>query len=93
VHAGAVGDAWLGIRPEHIVSGPGVAGAQSQLTTTVELVEPLGSDTMVRVRAEGGHPLWVRVDGQTTIHPGDTLPVAFNANLINLFSQADEARL
>jgi hypothetical protein len=47
----------------------------------------------VRVRAEGGHPLWVRVDGQTTIHPGDTLPVAFNANLINLFSQADEARL
>ncbi len=88
----APGSAWLGIRPEHIATGPDAADMPIRLTCDVELVEPLGSDTLVRVTAHC-QQLWVRMDGQAQALPGSQLAIGFQPSLINLFDKTTEARL
>lgn len=91
--AGAVnGPAWFGIRPEHILTGDAAKTQQSQVMSAVELVEPLGSDTLVRVDLMGQH-IWVRLDGQANVTPGDEMLLGFDANLANLFDKSSEERL
>ncbi|WP_171177652.1 ABC transporter ATP-binding protein [Ruegeria sp. HKCCD8929] len=88
----SAGATLLGIRPEHILTGDQAATAQVRLPATVDLVEPLGSDTLVRCDV-AGQSVWARLDGQTPIEPGADLPLGFNANLVNLFSKTSENRL
>ncbi len=90
--APTAGAAWLGIRPEHIASGAEAASRAIRMEATVQLVEPLGSDTLVRVAA-GGQRFWVRLDGRVEIHEGDALPIGFNPVRCNLFDKTSEARL
>ncbi|MEC7963123.1 MAG: ABC transporter ATP-binding protein [Pseudomonadota bacterium] len=84
--------AWLGIRPEHIAVGDAAAAEQNRMQAVVELVEPLGSDTLARARA-GDQSIWVRMDGQAAIAPGDELALGFSASLANLFDKTSEERL
>jgi multiple sugar transport system ATP-binding protein len=86
------GPASLGIRPEHIAAGAKAQGRDVRMTSQVDLVEPLGSDTLARVRAAGQH-LWVRMDGQSAIRSGDELPIGFDASLVHLFEKDTEIRL
>ncbi|MCO6384819.1 MAG: ABC transporter ATP-binding protein [Vannielia sp.] len=86
------GAAWLGIRPEHIASDELAASKPFQVEATVDLVEPLGSDTLLRCDVAGRH-VWVRIDGQTEIAPGAPLPLGFSAERAHLFDKADETRL
>ncbi|KUF09348.1 ABC transporter ATP-binding protein [Pseudoponticoccus marisrubri] len=86
------GPARLGIRPEHIASGPEAEAMPVRLETVVELVEPLGSDTLVRVGVQG-QSLWVRMDGQAVVQPGQALQVGFAPARAHLFDKATEARL
>ena len=90
--ASASGEAWLGIRPEHIVVGDEAASQPIRLTGTVQHVEPLGSDTLVRVRV-GERLIWVRIDGQSEIADDDELTLGFSAERVNLFDRASEDRL
>ena len=82
----------LGIRPEHIASGSAAETMPIQLDSTVDLVEPLGSDTLARVTV-GDSRLWVRMDGQISVHHGDPLPLGFEPARIHLFDKATEERL
>ena len=86
------GEAWMGIRPEHIATGAAVAAMPIRMSSQVELVEPLGSDTLVRVISEGQR-LWVRMDGQVSVTSGDALDIGFTTSLINLFDKTTEKRL
>jgi len=86
------GPAWLGIRPEHIASGADATSRAIRLVATVQLVEPLGSDTLVRVVA-GEQRFWVRMDGRVDIHEGDAVPIGFNPVRCNLFDKTSERRL
>ncbi|MBB95141.1 MAG: ABC transporter ATP-binding protein [Rhodobacteraceae bacterium] len=88
----AGGPAAFGIRPEHIVCGPEAQAKPIHLDTKVDLVEPLGSDTLAWVHA-GDQPFWVRMDGQSTIRPGDRLPIGFDPARANLFDMQTEARI
>ncbi len=88
----ASGSAWFGIRPEHILSGPEAEGAATRLEGRIDLVEPLGSDTLARVKAEG-HSLWVRLDGQAAVTSGDSITIGFDAARANLFDKTTENRL
>ncbi|WGW05567.1 ABC transporter ATP-binding protein [Tropicibacter oceani] len=92
--AGVAGQApaLLGIRPEHIASGAEAAGMPIRLDSVVELVEPLGSDTLVRVRV-GDVPMWVRLDGQADVRPKQALQIGFSAERAHLFDKTSEARL
>ncbi len=86
------GPAWLGIRPEHISYGPEASTRQIRLQAQVAFVEPLGSDTLVRVTAMGRN-LWIRMDGQADVSNGDALLIGFDAALVNLFDKSSEARI
>jgi multiple sugar transport system ATP-binding protein len=79
----------LGIRPEHIVLG-GNGGLRHDVE--VELVEPMGAETIVWGR-NGGHPLSVRVEGESTIKAGDRLRVAFPVERLNIFDAQSGERL
>ena len=86
------GDASFGIRPEHISSGAEANQAPVKLSSTVDLVEPLGSDTLARVKVKD-QLIWVRMDGQAKVKTGDALPLGFDPNLANMFDATTEARL
>ena len=88
--AGAPGegrDATLGVRPEHIDTL-----SASALTAEVEMIEPMGADTLVWTRL-GATPLSLRVSGQSKVAPGACLPLAINAKNLSLFDAQTGLRL
>ncbi|NIY73241.1 ABC transporter ATP-binding protein [Marivivens donghaensis] len=82
----------VGIRPEHIVTGPLVASAPYRTTTTVDLVEPMGSDTLVWAKI-AGEPFRIRMDGQATVAVGDTLEIGIDPSRASVFDAKSEERL
>ncbi|MEO9530422.1 ABC transporter ATP-binding protein [Roseibium sp.] len=86
------GAAWFGIRPEHMVCGTDAENAPVRLQGRVELVEPLGSDTLARISASG-QVLWIRMDGQANVTAGDTLQFGFDPARGNIFDKATEDRV
>jgi sn-glycerol 3-phosphate transport system ATP-binding protein len=84
---GADGDALLaGIRPEHLVPGPG-------LELAIDLVEPLGSETLVHGRLAGDDEqlLTVRLAGPPP--PEDRLMVAPVLEHLHVFDRSDGRRI
>ena len=53
------GNATLGIRPEHVL----VSTAEGQIPATIDLVEPMGKDTLLYFEAGGERPFVVIVEG------------------------------
>ncbi|QQA45048.1 ABC transporter ATP-binding protein [Pelagovum pacificum] len=86
------GPAILGIRPEHVVTGELVPSAPVQSEVVVELVEPMGSDTLVYTEVAGTR-FRIRMDGQAVVNPGDRLPVGFVPAKASLFDKSSEVRL
>ncbi|RED18799.1 ABC transporter ATP-binding protein [Pontivivens insulae] len=84
--------AWLGLRPEHIVTGEAAAAADLSADTIVDIVEPMGSDTLVWVNF-GGKPIRVRTDGQSDLEPGDTLRIGLQSARASIFDHQSEDRL
>jgi multiple sugar transport system ATP-binding protein len=82
----------IGIRPEHVVTGELAAKAPVQMTISVDLVESMGSDTLVYATMNG-EPFRVRMDGQATVKSGETLEIGIDPSRASLFDKADEARL
>ncbi len=66
----------LGIRPEHMYRAEGEAPRPdcARLDTTVEIVEPMGANTLVNFHL-GETSMLVRLDGSAAERPGDSLPL------------------
>jgi multiple sugar transport system ATP-binding protein len=79
----------LGLRPEHITIH---GDLKNRHEAEVELVEPMGPETIVWCRL-AGQTLSVRVEGESTIAAGDRLPVGFPAERVNLFDAQTGLRL
>jgi multiple sugar transport system ATP-binding protein len=89
VPASGSGDVLLGIRPEHMrLTDSGSA----DLSATVELIEPLGSDLLVTLRASA-NALIARTEPHTAINPGDVVHLAVSRERISLFDAASGNRL
>ena len=77
----------LGLRPEHLAAaaaaGPGV------ISTEVDLVEPMGAETLLHLRA-GGAALVARVKPTDLITRGQRLDVALDLAHAHLFDAATE---
>ena len=84
--------AWLGIRPEHILTGDAATGASFSAKAEIDIVEPMGSDTLVWVNF-AGQPVRVRTEGQSGLKSGDTLTIGFDAARLHLFDEKTEIRL
>ena len=86
------GEAILGVRAEHILSGESASLARVQLKGSVELLEPLGSDILARVNVDGSL-FWVRLDGQSKVSLSQELAIGFATENIHLFDAVSEQRI
>ena len=86
------GEAIVGLRPEHISTGDALASAAVTTRVTVELVEPMGSDTLIYTTL-AGETLHVRMDGQAVVGPGDEVEIGFQPDRASLFDPDSELRL
>ena len=81
-HAGNGGrDVLLGIRPEHMYRAEGEAPRPgcARLATTVEIVEPMGANTLVNFHL-GETSMLVRLEGSAAEQPGDALALDVDMN-------------
>lgn len=76
----------VGVRPEDLVPAP-----DGPLEATVERVEPLGSERVLRVRCDGD-ALDVRVPPRAPHRPGDVLRLAVPPGRTHVFDAATGAR-
>ncbi len=86
------GRATFGIRPEHVLTGEAADGADFVTEVIAEVVDPLGSDTLVMSTLEGER-FWFRMPGNARVRTGDRIPVGIDATLASLFDAKDEVRL
>ncbi len=86
------GAAWFGVRPEHVAVGELAEAMPFQSEVTVEIVEPMGSDTLVWTKL-AGQDFRFRMDGQAEVDEGDTLRIGFDPARASLFDRAAEERM
>ncbi|MBP0618016.1 ABC transporter ATP-binding protein [Jiella mangrovi] len=81
------GSATLGVRPEHLAVVP---KDEASLMANVELVEPLGSDTLIHFTVAGTKAI-ARVEPDRRPRPGDVVPLAPVPGKAHLFETASGA--
>ncbi|KZL17914.1 Maltose/maltodextrin import ATP-binding protein MalK [Pseudovibrio axinellae] len=82
----------LGVRPEHIRTGNAAQEMPISRNIVVEVVEPMGSDTLVRTHL-AGQEFRLRMDGLASVNKGDNLLVGFDPAQVSLFETTSEQRL
>jgi multiple sugar transport system ATP-binding protein len=82
----------LGVRPEHILINETAKGATDAYQATVDLVEPMGSDSLIWIKL-GGSLLSARVESNQHFEPGQKVDVRFRVALASLFDEASGDRL
>jgi len=88
--------ATIGLRPEHLTEANGAE--PPSLRMTVELVEPLGADTLAHGRIAAntmgvGHDLTVRLPGARPVAEGEALALAVAPEHVHLFDPQTTARI
>jgi multiple sugar transport system ATP-binding protein len=81
-------DVVFGIRPEHISNEP-KEGANTPVTMTVDISEPMGSESLVYMKAGTGN-LIARIHGENLYHQGDKVTVQLNLDKVSLFDVQTE---
>jgi multiple sugar transport system ATP-binding protein len=85
----AVGDAvTFAVRPEHFVEA---ASATTVMQAVVELVEHLGSDTLLSLKTEKGVPITMRTNGVNRIRPGEAIAIGLIPGNCQLFDGKGKA--
>ena len=75
----------IGIRPEHVVLAPG------GLPLDVDLIEPLGSETLVHGRLADGTPLLCKLQGAAPV--AELVAVALDPAALHVFDAATGVRI
>ena len=81
----AEGAVSFGIRPEHVVSGEGATAMPFSTATRVEIVEPMGPDTLVWSKIDGQNVTF-RVDSNHEPDVGDTVQIGFDPARASVFN-------
>ncbi len=85
--------ATLGVRPEHIrVNGGAEEGATAEYPAVVDIVEPMGADTLIWLKVEG-QTISARVESNESFVPGQKVKVRFRINLASIFDEATTDRI
>jgi multiple sugar transport system ATP-binding protein len=83
---------WLGVRPENIVINESEKAMPVNCDVMVEVVEPMGADTLVW-SSLNGRELRLTVEGNKTVNIGDKLSVGFDPAHVSIFDFENENRL
>ena len=84
-YSGAVGGCTLGMRPEHIEISPAGSGDGAALECEVDLVEPLGKDTLIYFDHGADQPTIAIVGGTDSYEAGNRLGLTIPAEALYLF--------
>ena len=82
----------FGIRPEHIAFGEAAKAMPFTAESTVEIVDPMGSDTLVWTKL-GGQILSLRVEADKTLRNGEAIRIGFDPARASLFDAKTDSRL
>jgi multiple sugar transport system ATP-binding protein len=82
----------LGVRPEHILLGDAARDMPFQTEAEIEIVEPMGSETLVWTKV-AGIPVTFRCSSDIILAAGDKIKVGFDIARGSLFDAGTEARL
>ncbi|MBJ3785519.1 ABC transporter ATP-binding protein [Devosia sediminis] len=82
----------LGVRPEHIFIGDEAQGMPYKATAEIEIVEPMGSETLAWTKV-AGIPVTFRCSSDIPLAAGDTVTVGFDIARGSLFDAGTENRL
>jgi multiple sugar transport system ATP-binding protein len=82
-------DVVFGVRPEHLTSEAKEGGAYTQVNSTVEIAEPMGSESLVYLKAGSGNFI-ARIHGEHLYHLGEQLTVQVNLDKASLFDATTE---
>ena len=83
---------WLGVRPENIIINETDKTMPVNFNVVVEVVEPMGADTLVW-SSLNGRELRLTVEGNKTVNIGDKLSVGFDPAHVSIFDFENENRL
>ena len=85
---------WFGlVRPEHIRINAGAEpGLSESFAAEVDLVEPMGSDSLVWLRL-GGQSLSARVESSARFRPDEKVTLRFRVGLASLFDATSGERI
>ncbi|MGE0155044.1 MAG: sn-glycerol-3-phosphate import ATP-binding protein UgpC [Reyranellaceae bacterium] len=84
-------DVTLGIRPEHMLP---TGGGASHVDLRVDMVEPLGADTLVHGHFEAANAaVTLRLPGTARYQPGDVLPLSADPSRLHVFDKESGRRL
>ena len=86
------GPAWFGVRPEAVLTGDAARALPVHMDSVVEIVEPMGADTLVWTKV-AGHDFRLRMEGQAKVAPGDALHIGFDPIRASMFDKGTEERL
>ena len=85
---------WLGMRPEALTLAEADTSASARLRGVVEVVEPLGAETIVGVAVGGdGERVVARLPGHHALHVGGAIELAPDLQRLHLFDRANERSL
>ena len=82
----------FGVRPEHIVFGDAAAGQPFSAEVEIEIVEPMGSDTLVWTKL-GGQNFTLRAESERAPREGDRIRIGFDPARASIFDAATDIRL
>lgn len=89
LQGGEVGEAiWLGVRPEHLST----EGEDPVIFGEIDLIEQLGSDTMILCRYEG-EEFNARIPADLAVERGQSMAFSVTRERLHVFSQATGQRL
>jgi multiple sugar transport system ATP-binding protein len=78
----------FGIRPENITNEP-KAGSSTPVNMTVEIAEPMGSESLVYLKSGTGYVI-ARIHGEHLFHPNEQVTVQLNLEKVALFDPETE---
>jgi multiple sugar transport system ATP-binding protein len=82
----------IGIRPEHIITGELSRKAPVITNVTINLVEPMGSDTLVYANLSDVQ-IRIRMEGNAKVKIGDRLEIGIDPSRASLFDTQTEQRI
>jgi multiple sugar transport system ATP-binding protein len=83
----------FGARPEHIrINAAAAKGLSDAFDATVDIVEPMGSDSLVWLKVEG-QTVSARVESSHRFAPGEKVKLRFRVGLASLFDAESGERL
>jgi multiple sugar transport system ATP-binding protein len=82
----------LGVRPESVASGADAAARPFSCEIEIEIVEPMGANTLVWTKLAGSNFAFL-IDSESRLKPGERITIGFDPARASLFDGATDARL